>query len=75
RACTRSPANYAGAIVVGLPPAGTACAFSPVPAATPAPSNRGRCAGRQFAWPEAGSGKVALSHPAHQWVTHTVRRK
>jgi len=26
-----------------------------------------RFAVRQFAWLEAGSGKVALSHPAHQY--------
>jgi hypothetical protein len=29
---------------------------------------------RQFAWLEAGSGKVALSRPTHQRVTQTVRR-
>ena len=29
---------------------------------------------RQFAWLEVGSDKVALSHPAHQRVTQTVRR-
>jgi hypothetical protein len=27
---------------------------------------------RQFAWLEAGSGKVVLSHPTHQRVTLTV---
>jgi hypothetical protein len=27
----------------------------------------------QFAWLEVGSGKVALSHPAHQRVTRTVK--
>jgi hypothetical protein len=27
---------------------------------------------RQFTWLEAGSGKVALSRPAHPWVTHPV---
>jgi hypothetical protein len=27
---------------------------------------------KQFAWLEAGSGKVALSRPTHQRVTHTV---
>ena len=27
---------------------------------------------RQFAWLEVGFGKVALSRPAHQRVTHTV---
>ena len=26
-----------------------------------------------FAWLEVGSGKMALSRPAHQRVTHTVR--
>ena len=30
---------------------------------------------RQFAWLEVGSVKVALSRPAHQRVTHTVRLK
>ena len=29
---------------------------------------------RQFAWLEVGSGKVALSRPTHQRVTHTVGR-
>jgi hypothetical protein len=29
---------------------------------------------KQFAWPEVGSGKVALPCPTHQRVTHTVRR-
>jgi hypothetical protein len=28
----------------------------------------------QFAWFEVGSGKMALSRPAHQRVTHTVGR-
>jgi len=27
---------------------------------------------KQFAWLEVGSVKVALSHPTHQNVTHTV---
>jgi len=30
-------------------------------------------AGKQFAWLEVGSGKMALSRPAHPRVTHTVR--
>jgi len=29
---------------------------------------------KQFAWLEAGSGKEALSRPAHQRVTLTVRQ-
>ena len=29
---------------------------------------------KQFSWLEVGSGKMALSGPAHQRVTHTVRR-
>jgi len=29
----------------------------------------------QFAWLEVGSGKMALSRPAHQRVTHTVGRQ
>jgi hypothetical protein len=29
----------------------------------------------QFAWLEVGSGKVALSRPTHQRVTHTVGRQ
>jgi hypothetical protein len=28
---------------------------------------------KQFAWLEVGSVKMALSRPAHQRVTHTVR--
>ena len=30
---------------------------------------------RHFAWLEVGSGKVALSRPAHQRVTLTVGRR
>jgi hypothetical protein len=29
---------------------------------------------QQFSWLEVGSGKVALSQPTHQRVTHTVRQ-
>jgi hypothetical protein len=38
------------------------------------PTGGSRRVFRLFAWLEAGSGKVALSHPTHQRVTPAVRR-
>jgi hypothetical protein len=36
------------------------------------PTGGSRRVFRQFAWLEVGSGKMALSRPAHPRVTHTV---
>lgn len=36
------------------------------------PTGGSRRVFKQFAWLEVGSGKLALSHPTHPRVTHTV---
>ena len=52
----------------------------PNTACTPPSAGSGRAGGslrgsRQFAWLEAGSGKMALSRPTHQWVTQAVGQR
>jgi hypothetical protein len=59
---------------IGSPP-NTACSVHPIPDK----ERRGHSGGsrrvfRRCAWLGVGSGKAALSRPAHQRLTQTVRR-
>jgi hypothetical protein len=67
------PAKCAGTVVVGIPRAGTACAFSPVPAAHRPAFGAGRCR-QEVSLAQASFVKAAAARPAHLGLTQTVRR-